>query len=280
MSWQFTDDVQTYAQQTWAMLAAHPAQNTVALTVIENVRAGRRWSPEPMLFGWYEAPEHPLGAFSMTPPYGLLLADVAAFTVEPLVEALLARGVEVTGVNGETSVAEGFVTAWIERRPTRAVPRRHERLYRLQALLPPSPTRGQPRVADAGDVSTAVDWFTRFQVEAGAYLVDVEPAVRDRVENGLLWLWEDDDGRLVSMAGRNRTTAGVARVGPVYTPPEHRRRGFGAAITAACTRDALTRDAHEVVLFTDLSNATSNAIYQQIGYHPLRDHLVVDFLPP
>jgi len=48
-------------------------------------------------------------------------------------------------------------------------------------------------------------------------------------------------------------------------------------VTEACTRDALERDAQHVVLFTDLSNPTSNAIYQQIGYRPLRDHLVIDF---
>ncbi len=79
------------------------------------------------------------------------------------------------------------------------------------------------------------------------------------------------------MAGRNKTAAGVARVGPVYTPIGHRRRGYGAAVTEACTRVALERDTQDVVLFADLSNPTSNAIYQQIGYRPLRDHLVIDF---
>lgn len=79
------------------------------------------------------------------------------------------------------------------------------------------------------------------------------------------------------MAGRNRAAAGVARVGPVYTPPEQRRQGYGAAVTAACTSDALDRGASDVVLFTDLANPTSNAIYQQIGYRPLCDHLVITF---
>jgi len=133
------------------------------------------------------------------------------------------------------------------------------------------------RLAVAADAHTAMNWFTRFQVEAGAHLSDVEPIVRDRIENQLLWLWEDDAGHPVSMAGRNRTAAGAARIGPVYTPPEHRRRGYGAAITGACTGDALSRDAHDVVLFTDLANPTSNAIYQQIGYRPLRDHLIIEF---
>lgn len=48
------------------------------------------------------------------------------------------------------------------------------------------------------------------------------------------------------------------------------------AVTAACTLAALL-DAEHVVLFTDLANPTSNAIYQQIGYVPVRDHKVIRF---
>jgi predicted GNAT family acetyltransferase len=65
----------------------------------------------------------------------------------------------------------------------------------------------------------------------------------------------------------------------VYTPVESRRRGYGAAVTAACTADALANGAQEVVLFTDLDNPTSNAIYQAIGFEPLSDRLVVRFEP-
>jgi len=277
MTWQFTDEVQTYARWTWPLLAANPARNTIALTVIENVRAGRRWSSEPMTFGWFTSGELVVGAVSVTPPYELILGEVPTSTIAPLADALAARGVAVTGVNGETGVAEAFAIAWTSRRPARAVPTREQRLYKLDILLPARPAGGWPRPAGPGDLHMAMDWFTRFQLEAGSHAVDVEPVVRDRIEDQLLWLWEDDDGQPVSMAGRNRTAANVARIGPVYTPPEHRRRGYGAAVTGICTSDALSRGAHDVVLFTDLANPTSNAIYQQIGYRSLRDHLVIEF---
>ena len=111
----------------------------------------------------------------------------------------------------------------------------------------------------------------------GGPVVDLGPVVRNRIENGLLWVWEDSTGAVVSLAGRNATAAGVARVAPVYTPPDNRRRGYGAAVTAACTSDAVRCGVQQVVLFTDLANPTSNAIYQRIGYRPVSDRAILRF---
>jgi predicted GNAT family acetyltransferase len=68
--------------------------------------------------------------------------------------------------------------------------------------------------------------------------------------------------------------AGMSRIGPVWTPPEHRGHGYGSAATAAASRWALDADAAHVVLFTDLANPISNSIYPKIGYQPVHD--VVD----
>jgi predicted GNAT family acetyltransferase len=70
------------------------------------------------------------------------------------------------------------------------------------------------------------------------------------------------------MAGATRAVAGQARVGPVYTPPERRGRGFGGAVTAAVSQAAIDAGVAEVLLYTDLANPTSNALYQHLGYEP------------
>ncbi|HEX2902904.1 MAG TPA: GNAT family N-acetyltransferase, partial [Jatrophihabitans sp.] len=99
--------------------------------------------------------------------------------------------------------------------------------------------------------------------------------VEYRVERQLYWLWLGAGGDPVSMAGRNVTVAGVSRVGPVYTPPERRGRGYAAAVTAACTQHALATDADRAILFTDVANPTSNGIYQRLGYRPIADRVVL-----
>jgi predicted GNAT family acetyltransferase len=69
----------------------------------------------------------------------------------------------------------------------------------------------------------------------------------------------------------------MVRVMAVYTPREHRARGYAGAATTAVTRAALDAGADDVVLFTDQSNPTSNALYQRLGYIPIEDRQTVEF---
>ena len=271
MAWRFTDDATTYAEHAWDLLARNPTEHTVALTVVESARGGYRWSDDPMLFGWYDDGEV-RGAVSWTPPFELLLAEVPEDTVAELVTALRDHGAAPGGVNGQDPTVERFVAAWA---PPRSSVTFRMRLYRLGTLSAPA-VPGTARAAGDDDLELAMRWLSAFEEEAGVHRTNTERAARERIAGGRLWLWEHD-GEPVSMAARTAPAAGVARIAPVYTPAEHRRHGYGAAVTAACTADALARGAEHVVLFTDLANPTSNSIYQRIGYRPIGDYRVVAF---
>ncbi len=52
MPWRFSEDVEPYAEAVLPLLRRDPAARTVALTVIATLRAGHRYSDQPMLFGW------------------------------------------------------------------------------------------------------------------------------------------------------------------------------------------------------------------------------------
>ena len=82
--------------------------------------------------------------------------------------------------------------------------------------------------------------------------------------DGGMALWVD--GTPVSLAGFGGTTPNGIRIGPVYTPPESRRRGYATALVAAMTRMLLEGGRAFCFLYTDLANPTSNSIYQRIGY--------------
>ncbi len=280
MPWQFTRDVEEFAARAGELLAAQPVANTVALGALGSLRAGRRWSADPMLFGWYDDGPAVTAAVLRTPPYELHLVSVTETATPALVRALRQHGVQLPGVTGEAAAVESFAANWSEQTGQRPYTRMLQRLYLLDRLRPPDPVPpGRARAATASDVDLLARWVEAFQQEVGTHRVDATEVVTMRVAAGLLWVWQDAGGRIVSLAGRNPAAAGVARIGPVYTDPEQRRHGYGAAVTAACASAALQQDAGQVVLFTDLANPTSNAIYRQIGFRPLHDTTVVGFEP-
>ena len=83
----------------------------------------------------------------------------------------------------------------------------------------------------------------------------------------------------MAQAAARAVSAGMSRIGPVYTPPEHRRRGYAAAVTAAAARWAQDRGARHVLLYTDLANPTTNRLYPRLGFRPRYDAVELRFEP-
>ena len=278
MPWRLTSDVEVYAARTGELLMSSPAEHTVPLTVLKEVRRGRRWSDEPMLFGWFEDGGEVRGAVLRTPPFEWLLGVVPEHATAELVAALLAAGAEIPGVNGDVAGVDRFAEAWAAATGERGTTTLALDLYELGTLRHPEPPpAGRARAADETDMDVAVRLYTAFQVETPGPATEALPTVRERIDDRRLWLWEHESGVPVSLAARTAAVAGVARIAPVYTPHEHRRHGYATAVTAACAADALARDAERVVLYTDLADPSANAMYQRIGFRPIGGRRVVRF---
>jgi predicted GNAT family acetyltransferase len=138
--------------------------------------------------------------------------------------------------------------------------------------------RGAARVAAAADRDLLESWLAAFRRESADLGGPGQGMAEDRISYGGLTLWEAG-GAAVSLAGFSRPAEGVVRLGPVYTPPDHRGRGYGGAVTAAVSQAALDAGAAHVVLFTDLANPTSNTLYRRLGYWPVEDRVVLKFEP-
>ena len=281
MTWTTTGDPDAFLDAAGAFLRAAPAANSVTLTTVEALRArgaGAGGAERPPLLAWWRVPgEAVTGTAMHTPPYPLHLSAMAPEATSALAGLLAARGHALPGANGEAAATGAFAAAWSARTGATARVFRRMRLHRLDALVPPDPLPpGSAVVAGPRHRGLLVAWFAAFAAEIEEPPRDHGATVDDRLSHAGLALWVVD-GEAVSLAGTTRAVAGAARVAPVYTPPEHRRRGYGAAITAAITADALERDAEYVVLFTDAGNPTTNAIYQQIGFRPIGDRCTVLF---
>lgn len=181
----------------------------------------------------------------------------------------LRRLADVVAVTGRPDVAPAIADSV---GPVRR--RMDQRLFRLDALCPPPDPAGGARRATVDDRELLVSWWYAFAAEADMSMVDVEGHVDRIIAAGHGWLWQDADP--VSFAARRPVLAGCSRLGPVYTPRDRRGRGYGSAVTAAASADVLGEGATPV-LFTDLANPTSNALYQRLGYRPVDDYSFIQF---
>jgi GNAT superfamily N-acetyltransferase len=281
MTWTLTQDVEEYLAAAGDLLRSEPAQNTLMLTISESLRArgGHAFGEADPLFGWWRQADGVTSALLQTPPFPMVITPMPEQATTALTGVLASRGWDPRGVNAPAGTARGFAAAWQARTGRGASVRRRSRLFRLAGLEPPAGVPGRARTPGPADRDLLVAWFDAFGAEVGETNGRAGDTVDDKFSYGGLLLWQDG-GQPVSLAARTRAVAGQIRIGPVYTPPGRRGRGYGGAVTAAITRAALDAGAAEVLLFTDLANPTSNALYQRLGYRPVSDFLVLEFTSP
>lgn len=250
-----------------------PIANTIELTVLTAMPDDAL-----MLSVWQNSDV--VGVALQTPPYPLACNGIAIEHTDAVARSLVSGFPDLIGVRGSREVAIAFASAWQSHGGQPGAITLEERLYRLGALRAPTGVAGEPRWADDADRAVLIDWLERFFGEAfghprddgaGARIVDAAPERGDRF---MIW---DVDGTPVSTALLRSAATGVSRIGPVFTPADSRAHGYGSAVTAAASQASLDRGDAEVVLFADLANPTSNAIYSKIGFEAVSDFVRIDF---
>jgi uncharacterized protein len=215
-----------------------------------------------------------VGAALRTPPYNLIPARPAS----PAALEALAGGIaeELPGVNGCVPEVDEFAERWTERTGCSARTNMRQGVYALEQVEPLAPAPGSARIATAADRELALRWWIAFGDEVlhegGPGRENAEAMLDHRLASssaGIVF-WEDE-GEPVSFAGWGGKTPNGIRVGPVYTPPELRGRGYATALTAEVSQRLLDGRLFDgrrrfCFLYTDLANPTSNAIYERIGY--------------
>ncbi len=270
-------------EEAGPLLAADEARHNLAYGILSTARAHPSLYPE--VLGWIAFGANAVvGAALRTPPHKLvLLAPSDSRAVAALADAI---DDELPGVVGAVPEVDAFATAWSSRHDLAVVTRFDQGVYALREVTPPPPGTGRMRLATRDDRELLIEWVSAFAAETfddgperdRERLVRSVDARLDGAETGLA-LWEDA-GRSVSLAGFGGPTPNGIRIGPVYTPPELRGRGYASAVTAALAQLQLDRGRRLCFLFTDLANPTSNAIYRRIGFRQVCESRELAFVEP
>lgn len=268
-------DAQRFLAEAEELLMRDEARHNLILGIAWTLRRAPDFYREPR-FWLVRDGDDVVAAALRTPPYHLALAqprDSGAL-------AALAEGIEeeLPGVVGAVPEVDEFASH--RRAPARVT--REQGVYALRRVADVPRASGQSREAGEDDYELVAEWFDQFINEV---LPDEpnSPDDRERVLRARLaasdagfTLWEDG-GVPVSLSGYGSGTPNGMRIGPVYTPPEHRGRGYAGATVAAVSQ-ALLDEGARVCLFTDQANPVSNALYERLGYRPLVDqaNLVIE----
>lgn len=269
-------DPEAFLARAEPLLLADEARHNLILGLAGTLRDHPHVYPESALW-LVERAGTVVGASLRTPPHNLVLARGSDDAV-----AALARSIEgpLPGIVGAVPEVDRFVAAW----GARAVPRARQGIYALHTVVPPPrPAPGSPRTATRADRPLLLEWWRTFAVEALDDSAPDEERIARSVDHKLaepaggIALWEDG-GRAVSAVGFGSPTPTGVRIGPVYTPPELRGRGYASALTAHVSAQQLAAGRRFCFLYTNLANPTSNKIYVEIGYERVCDSVDYAFV--
>jgi predicted GNAT family acetyltransferase len=260
----------SFLEQAWDFLLAREAQHNLILGLSSQLRTEPRLYGEDPYFAVALDGDRVVGVTMRTPPHNLILSE---FDDDAALSLIAVDAQEVfgslPGVIGPKEPVAKFAQIW----PESAEIGIQQRVYLASHVILPEGVSGSMRAYEDADRDQVIAWMQAFVDEA---LPTAPPEEADHwlerklaSEDGGIVLWVD--GERVSFAGYGGLTPNGIRVGPVYTPPELRRRGYASALTAAVTRMLLEGGRKFCFLFTDLANPTSNSIYQRIGYEPVSD---------
>ncbi len=276
-------DVPAFVASASPFLLRHEAHNNLLLGICtELARNPYTFSSEPPLLRTIEDESGVILAAIQTPPNNLVLSHTEhREALDLLAATLAAEGRRLPGVQGASADAEQFAQHWVALHGQQIRPVMDLRIYQLTTVLPPAAIPGQMRPATEADRPLLEAWFAAFSAEAtpGSLAADMAPVVTRWLTSPTrsMALWED--GEPVALAGATGPTPNGIRIGAVYTPPERRRRGYASALVAALSQYQLDSGRRFCFLFTDLSNPTSNHIYQAIGFEPVVDVAELRFDP-
>lgn len=270
-----------FADAVRAHLEAAEAENGLLLGILDSLAINPPDLP-PLLVEWRSGGR--TACVALQRDSHLVVSRGEDVPWDRLAARLREIGRSIPSVAGPPREAERMAEAWAEaqdpgQRRT-AFLRMDQRIYRLTRVEEPPPVPGRLRAAEEGDVEGLVGWFHDFDREAAPWEAPSRERIREntrrRIVSQTMFLWEAE-GVPVAAAALTRPTPKGITVNSVYTPPEHRRRGYATALVAAVSAEGLRRGKEFCVLYTDLANPTSNSIYQKVGYRPLCDSRLYGF---
>ncbi|MCR8644229.1 GNAT family N-acetyltransferase [Paenibacillus sp. N1-5-1-14] len=173
----------------------------------------------------------------------------------------------IPGISGEPELIEHFAQVYSKETNLHYHTHMMMESYCCPNLVKPEGVKGELRKAAEQDIDVVAKFLVEYAEEAHGLSVNLEdqiPVAERTIHAGNLYLWIVEE-QVVSMANIAHRSPRHGRINSVFTPKSQRKRGYASAITAEIC-SILREEQFIPVLYADLSNPTSNKIYQDIGF--------------
>ncbi len=209
------------------------------------------------------------------PSHNLILSGGSALDMKLLAEKLIELDKPLPAVVGPASATEEFSKIWTKQTGKIVQQTLQQKIMQLTAVTRPTKIPGKLSSATEADLDFLVQWLMDF---SSTTLPEHERRDRKKtseIAGRLLhqkycFFWEVA-GQKTSMTSIGRPSQNGIAVFGVYTPPEHRKKGYASALVADVSEAQLASGRKFCCLYTDATNPTSNKIYQDIGYRVIGD---------
>jgi GNAT superfamily N-acetyltransferase len=256
-----------YLDMAGPALRKKPVINQLVIGVAQAVvREQARYGADNYFFSAWDGGEV-VGAALQTAPWPVQVSAATDEVARELARAFAAMPDPIPAVGGPDEAPRAFADEYARLRGVTAHLDDSMGTFELTRVNPVRVAPGARVIAGVEHAALLHAWVVAFHAETVPHDPPVRADAGERfAASGRAHLWLDERGTPVSYAFNNRDVDGWASIGPVYTPPEARGRGYATSLVASVSQFLLDQGRPGCTLFTNLANPISNAIYERIGY--------------
>ena len=217
--------------------------------------------------------------FANVQPYNLVIHAAnpvgipsAAVTLS---DYIINMDIDIKGINANIAICEAFTAEYRLRRPGLSFQEKLAMdIMEMKKLNEIKVVKGKTRNANMAEMERIAEWmmeFTADALEESVLYEDQIPKAIKLIETKRLYVFENPDGEIVSMAAAAKQLINGVCINYVYTPFRFRNKGYAAANMYYVSKGRLEKGNQFCSLFVDKKNPVSNRVYKKIGYEILED---------
>lgn len=238
------------------------------------------------LFGAVLEEEQTILLFANAVPHNLVVyvvnSENVALASVALAVYLAKHNISINGITARLDVCQSFIEEYKKVVSCSFVEKLGTDILEIRKVKDIKPVEGRQRLALAVEVKQLTDWMIQYQIEALASEMDYEAALQKTmklIEESRLYLFENHENKVVTMAAATRKLAHGISISYVYTPEAYRGKGYAAANIYHMSKLLLENGFKFCTLFVDKKNPLSARAYEKVGYKVLENNYNYKLIP-